>query len=315
MSDSNPKTHAPGGPGRRALLKAGLGAGLLAALPWPALAVGRFTLGEVELTTVSDGTLVLPMAFALPGLPEDERDALLAASGQATDALRPDCNVTFLKTGERLVAFDAGSGPNFMPTAGDLPGNLADAGIDPAAVTDVVFTHAHPDHIWGITDDFDDLVFPNAAYHIGRVEWDFWSSPEAFAALPAERQSFVAGAQNRFAVLEDRIAFIEPGDEVVPGVEAFDTSGHTPGHLSYIVHGGKEQMVVGGDALTNVALSFARPDWPSGTDQDKDRAVATRLKFLDRLATDRARLIGYHLPHPGAGIVERDGDAYRFVPV
>ena len=47
---------------------------------------------------------------------------------------------------------------------------------------------------------------------------------------------------------------------------------------------------------------------------DPERAVRTRKALLDRLATDRSRVIGYHLPFPGTGFVERSGAAYRFVP-
>jgi hypothetical protein len=46
-----------------------------------------------------------------------------------------------------------------------------------------------------------------------------------------------------------------------------------------------------------------------------DQAAATRLTLLDRLATDRCKLIGFHLPYPGIGTVERKDSAYRFVPV
>jgi hypothetical protein len=44
-----------------------------------------------------------------------------------------------------------------------------------------------------------------------------------------------------------------------------------------------------------------------------DQAIATRRKMLDRLATDRSKLIGFHLPYPGVGTVERKDAAYRFV--
>jgi glyoxylase-like metal-dependent hydrolase (beta-lactamase superfamily II) len=302
---------------RRAALK--LGAGSLAALavsglPLPARALGRLSLGDAELTIVSDGTLTLPMDFAFPDPPRDALAQLLSAHGLATDALTPDCNVTILRRGDRVALFDAGSGSNFMPTAGRLLDNLAEAGIDPEAVTDIVLTHAHPDHIWGVTDDFDDLAFPNAGYMISHAEWDFWSSDDAMSQVAEARQSFVVGAQNRFAAIGERVRFVKPGEEVLPGVEAVDTAGHTPGHLSYLVRGGGDTMLVAGDALTNVAISFARPDWPSGTDQDKALGIETRLKLLDRLASEKTRIIGYHLPHPGAGTVERKDGAYRFVP-
>ncbi|MHB1110627.1 MAG: MBL fold metallo-hydrolase [Devosia sp.] len=285
------------------------------ALASPARAIGRRTLGDAELITVSDGTLTFPMAFAFPDAPQEELLELLTDNGLPTDMLVPDCNVTLLRRGDRLAIFDVGSGPNFMPTAGILLEGLQEAGIDPAEVTDVVFTHAHPDHLWGVVDDFDELVFPNASYLIGRAEWDFWSSPDALSQVPEDRQSFVAGAQNRFALIEDRIGFIEPGDEVLPGVEAVDTAGHTPGHLSFMVHDKDESVLIVGDALTNFAVSFAHPEWRTGSDQDQELAIKARLALLDRLAADKASIIGYHLPHPGLGVVERAGAAYRFVPV
>lgn len=311
------REHKRRGLNRRTVLKAG--AGSLAALAFPALSVparalGRLPLGDAELVTVSDGKLRLPIGFAFPDAPKEALEELLLEHGMATDALTPDCNVSFLRRGESLAVFDAGSGPNFMPTAGKLLDNLAEADIDPAEVTDVVFTHAHPDHIWGVTDDFDDLAFPNARYLISRAEWDFWSSPDSLSQVPEDRQSFAVGAQNRFAAIEDRVDFIKPGDEVLAGVEAVDTAGHTPGHLSFLVHGGSESVLVAGDALTNVVISFTHPEWPAGTDQDGDLAIKTRLRLLDRLASEKARFVGYHLPHPGFGTAERKGSAYRFVP-
>lgn len=311
------REHRPEGVNRRNVLKAGgslAAAAAFTGLSFPARATGRLAVGDGELTTVHDGTLTLPISFVYPDAPKSELERLLTENGMATDAVTPDCNVTILRRGERLVVFDAGSGPNFMPTAGKLLDNLAEAGVDPMDVTDVVFTHAHPDHIWGVLDDFDELVFPNASYLIGQAEWDFWSSPDAMSMVPENRQSFVVGAQNRFAVIEDRVAFIKPGDEAVPGVEAVDTSGHTPGHLSYLVHGDGDGVLIVGDAVTNVAVSFAQPDWPTGSDQDTELGIKTRVALLDRLANEKTRIIGFHLPHPGAGHVERAGSAYRFAP-
>lgn len=298
---------------RRRLLQTGglVAAAAFAGLPLrPARAI---EIGDAVLTSISDGNLVLPMSFAYPDAPQDELKALLEANGLPTDQNIPDCNVPILKSGDRTILFDVGSGSNFMSSAGNLIDNMMDAGFDPADVTDVIFTHCHPDHLWGLVDDFDEVVFANAQFHMGRAEWDYWSNPGTLDATPEERKTFVIGAQNRMAFLEDSINLFEPGAEVVPGVEAIDTSGHTPGHMSYMVHGGSAPVLIAGDAITHFAVSFQHPDWPSGSDQDPAKGAEMRKMLLDRLAADKAVLTAYHLPSPGEGRVERDGTAFRFV--
>lgn len=309
---------------RRGILKAGLTTGVAAgaAMALPA-GLGRFgpvrahafEIGEAMLSTISDGNLVLPLGFSYPDAPQDDLMALLADNDLPTDTLLPELNVPLLRSGDRVILFDVGSGPNFMPSAGKLADNMAEAGLDPAEVTDVIFTHAHPDHLWGLIDDFDEPVFANAAYYMGRAEWDFWRDPGTVDAMPEERKSFAVGAQNRMVHLEDSINLFEAGAEVVPGVEAVDTAGHTPGHMSFMLHGGTDPVLIAGDAITHHVISFEHPSWPSGSDQDPEMGAATRLRLLDRLATDRVRLAAYHLPAPGKGRVERQDSAYRFAPL
>lgn len=72
-------------------------------------------------------------------------------------------------------------------------------------------------------------------------------------------------------------------------------------------------LIVGGDALVHL-IYFQHPEWNYAGDHVPDQAIATRRKLLDWLATDRSKLIGFHLPYPGVGIVERKDGAYRFVP-
>ena len=292
---------------------AGAAAGVAvgAGLPWRALA--EITLGEAKLTAVSDGHLMLPLDFSFPDAPRDELVALLEAAGHSTQMLEPDCNVTVLKDGDRVVLFDVGSGPNFMPSAGKILENIDAAGIAPEDVTDVVFTHAHPDHIWGLLDDFDEFVFPEANYFINQVEWDFWRADDTLDKMPEARKTFVVGAQNRLEALEDVIQFFNWGDEVLPGIEAVDTRGHTPGHTSFAIHDGSDSVMVIGDAATSSIVSFAHPEWPSGSDQDTDQGIATRTKLLDRLAQEQGRFVGFHLPEGGIGHVEKDGSGYRYV--
>ncbi|POF33671.1 MBL fold metallo-hydrolase [Roseibium marinum] len=278
-----------------------------------AFAEANLTVGDHEITVFSDGHLALPMGFVLPEQSAEEISALLTPHGMATNMLTPDCNITLLRSGDRLVLFDVGSGQNFQPSAGELLSKLEDAGIDPSDITDVILTHAHPDHLWGILDEFDDPLYPQANIHVPQGEWDFWRADDTLANMPDERKSFVVGAQSRLEAIEDQVSMITPGDEVLPGVEAVGTHGHTPGHMSYMIHGGSQSIFVVGDAISNAVISFEKPEWASGTDQDRDQGIATRKMLLDRLALDQSRIIGFHFPHPGEGQVEKATQGYRFV--
>ncbi|MBD8890018.1 MBL fold metallo-hydrolase [Labrenzia suaedae] len=272
------------------------------------------TFGSGSIESISDGTLTLPIGFVLPGQSPEEISDLFQPHGLATDALRPDCNVTLLRLPDRTVLFDAGSGANFQPTAGKLLEGLEAAGLTPADITDVVFTHGHPDHLWGVLDDFGDPLFTSARHWVPQGEWDYWRAEDTLANTPEERKSFVAGAQTRLDAIADQVEMVTAGMEVLPGVEAVSTLGHTPGHMSYMLHAGSESLLVTGDAISNSVISFERPDWHSGTDQDPVLGAKTRMALLDRIASERTRILGYHLPHPGLGMAERKGTAYRFVP-
>ena len=271
--------------------------------------------GEGLLSVLSDGHLQLPASFLQPeGIDDAALKDLLIRYQLNGDTYAPACNISVWQQGDRTVLFDVGAGSQFMSSAGQLPGALDAAGIDPESVTDVILTHAHPDHLWGLLDDFDDLLYANATIHIHRDELDYWQADDTLSRTPESRQTFVVGAQSRLARAEEQLSVFGSGDEVLPGIEALDTRGHTPGHTSRAIHDGGESVLIVGDALNNVALSFEYPGLPSPADQDPELAAETRMALLDRLAADQMRLIGFHLPTPGFGRVERGaGRAYRFV--
>lgn len=292
---------------------AGLGSvGLNALLPTKAAARQSIPLGAGEVISISDGNLVLPGAMFFDGLPQDELTAILTAQGVPRDQLEPPCNLTLLRQADRTVLFDAGAGSGFMPSAGAMLDSLEIAGIAPDEITDVVFTHAHPDHLWGVLDDFDDPVFPDARLMIGQTEWDYWTDPDTVNSIGEARASFAVGAARRLEAVAGQLSFITGGQEILPGVMAHDTPGHTPGHMSFELRAGADAVMVGGDAIGNDHVALARPDWPSGSDQDPDLGARTRMRLLDQVVADQISLLGFHLPHGGLGRIERAGDAYRF---
>ncbi|HCQ66815.1 MAG TPA: MBL fold metallo-hydrolase [Rhodobacteraceae bacterium] len=301
---------------RRFLSGAAAGIGAAALSPRLAWAGSSFTVGGMEVTTLSDGFLTQPADFMFAPMPQDALAAFLETRGMARDAnLTPPCNLTLVRHEDRVILFDAGSGTGFLDTVGDLPDALAALGVDPGDVTHVVFTHGHADHLWGVLDDFDEPFFYNAQHMMGRVEYDYWASPATIDTIAEDRVPMAAGAKRRLDLVGDQFAFFEDGAEILPGVIARATFGHSPGHMSFALADGNATAMVVGDALLNDHTAFVHPDWPIGADSDREAAAAVRAGLLDQLATDGMTLIGFHLPGSGIGHVERTEGAYRFTPV
>jgi glyoxylase-like metal-dependent hydrolase (beta-lactamase superfamily II) len=149
---------------------------------------------------------------------------------------------------------------------------------------------------------------------LSQAEWNFWMADDVASRLPEDRQNFAPGAKRNLSSIKDKLQLIEPGTEIVSGIRTIDTSGHTAGHISIEIVSGGEALVVLSDALTHPIISFAHPEWsPAADHHDAERAIATRRSLLARLTSDRSLAIGYHLPFPGLGRVERHGSAYRFI--
>jgi glyoxylase-like metal-dependent hydrolase (beta-lactamase superfamily II) len=276
--------------------------------------VHRFKHGAAEIIVVSDGHIVMPKRLLTTEANAGERDAILASLGQTGEMMERPTNVTLVRSGSELVLIDTGAGPNFMPTTGRLLANLEAAGISADAVTKVVFTHGHPDHLWGALDDFEENPrFPNATHYFSAAEWDFWASDNAERGISADRSAYIPAARRSMKGIEQKTVRVKDGDDILPGLRVLSTPGHTQGHISLALAAGSETLVVVGDALIHPVVSFAHPDWRTDLDHEAERAVETRKRLLDRLASDKSLMVGFHMPFPGVGRVERKDGVYRYV--
>ena len=297
---------------RRQFAASAVAAMTLATLPSGLMASSQPFAGG-KLHSFSDGSMNLPIDSVFYDIFDDDRQKFLKAAQVSDGIWRRPVNVNLLEIGERKILFDVGSGLNFLPTLGELPAALDAADVDISAITDVVFTHAHPDHIWGILDDFDDLLMPDAAYHISQAEWNFWDSDDALTVMIPGRENFAVGAKSRFDKLRDQISFFQGGDEILSSIEAVDTSGHTPGHASFLIHNSAGPVLIAGDALTHPVISLEHPEWHDPADMDRGKAALTRKRLLDRLASDKIGLAATHLPAPGFGRVETNQSVWRYI--
>jgi glyoxylase-like metal-dependent hydrolase (beta-lactamase superfamily II) len=209
-----------------------------------------FTQGEFEITVLSDGFICIPGDILVPDGTPEQRAATLARVDSSDGMVRPKTNIPVLRKGTDVILVDIGAGDKYQATDGRLAENMKQADIDPMSVTKVVFTHAHPDHIWATLKDDGSLRFANATYYVGGAEWDFWMDPDYLANMPAALHDFAKGTQRDLSAIKERVILLKPGDDVVTGLRALDTAGHTPGHLSFELGGG-EGLLIAVDVANN----------------------------------------------------------------
>lgn len=276
----------------------------------------RFKHGTMEATVISDGPLNFPDAGKIfMRAPDADIRKLLAEEFLPTDAVRMEQNILVLNTGDKLVMFDTGlfsMKPNPSLPSGRILKSLGEAGIKPEDIDAIVLTHPHIDHAGGIMSaDGKTRLFPNAQIYTTEADFNFWQS-EKLIGTPAE--------SSRNTVLKnlvpnkDRLVMVKDGQEILPGIQAVASHGHTVGHTSYMISSGGKSLCFTGD-IAHHSILLRRPKMAITFDTDQEAAGASRIRMCDMLSSQRIPAMIFHLPWPGIGNIVKDGEGFRFMPV
>ncbi len=282
----------------------------------------RYKVGDIQITVVTDGarSFPLPDNFVV-NAKKEEVNAALQAAYMPPDVMTIYFTPILVNTGGKLALIDTGYGPGAAAqpnsTAGLVYANLKAAGIDPNAIDTVIISHYHGDHVDGLLDGEGKPTFANAEIKVPAVEHKFWMDDGEMSRAPKGRMEGLF-KNNRRVFSGDilkRVATYEWGKEVLPGITAVSTPGHTPGHTSYVIASGSGKVFVQSDVTNNPALFVRNPGWHATFDQDGKMAEETRRKVYDMLVADKMMIQGFHYPFPSLGHVEKDGSGYRVVPI
>src|SRR5262245_23001854 len=277
--------------------------------------VGRHSLGDFELITLSDGFIgldggamfgVVPRTLWEKKLPPDD-------SNRIPLGMRP----LIVRSGGKTLIIDAGCGDKMDPKSAQiykldrryhLDHSLADAGLAVDDIDIVVASHLHFDHVGGFTalDKNGKLVprFPKAKYIAHRAEWEDATHPHE-----RNRGSYL---QENFVPLKDAgvLTLVDDGAEIIPGVKYRRSGGHTPNHQVVMIESGGKTAVFAADMYTT---SVHVPDpWVMGYDLYPMDTLAFKRAFAKE-AIERDYLLFFeHDPSMAAGYL-REKDGKRFV--
>jgi len=268
--------------------------------------------GDIVVTAISDGFLDGSIDV-LRNISQEEARQIL------TDNFRPArrtaVNAFLVYSAGRLALIETGSGNYLLPTAGKVLANVKAAGVDPADIEAVLLTHMHPDHSAGLTDmATGKRNYPNAELVMHENEPKHWFDDAKMArGTDREKKLYFQAGREQVTPYKDRWRLFKEG-EVFPGVTAIPRTGHTPGHTTFMVSSGNEQLLIWGDTVHVPEVQTARPEVCMEFDTDQQAAEATRRRVFDMAASDRLLVTGMHLHFPGFSHLVRDGSGYRLIP-
>ena len=269
--------------------------------------ISQTSVGNFKVIALRDGELSLP-AEVLMNL-SDEQSQQIATDENSTLATS-NVNAYLIQTGSKNLLIDSGCRDLFGPTCGFLQDALKEAGLGPNDITDIFFTHLHPDHVAGAIDAEGSAVFKNASFKVIDLEYNFWTS-DTFTDAEVNGNDWAGLARAALSAYEDKIETISFGKDIISGVSSVNIPGHTPGHSGFRVDEGNETLIQMGDILHVPNLQLENPNIATIFDVDSEAALKSRKEVLDMVSTDRLLCTSGHMIKPKFGYIEKSGESYR----
>jgi len=282
----------------------------------------RYKVGSTEITVVTDGAnrFAIPDTF-VANASKDQINAELAKAFMPPGFFVGPYNPVVVNTGAKLALIDTGTGEGTFASSkgatGQFMRNLAASGIDAGAIDTVIISHYHGDHINGLLKADGTLAFPNAEILVPEPEHAYWMSDSEMgrAGTPRIKGVFDNVRKVMKPDVLKRVRTYAWDKEVIGGITAVGTPGHSPGHTSLVVASGNSKVFVQGDVTHAPYLFVRNPGWHPFYDHDPVLAEATRRKTYDMLVAEKMLVQGFHYPFPSHAFVEKSGNGYREVPV
>jgi glyoxylase-like metal-dependent hydrolase (beta-lactamase superfamily II) len=275
-----------------------------------------YKFGDWAVWPLNDGYLDIDQRL-LFSIQETKLKATLDEVGQSCieDFLvRTQVNAYLIDTGKHLILVDTGCGIEHGSTAGALKKQIEATGHALDAVSLVLITHLHSDHIGGLVSQNGMAVFPKATICMSRVDLAYWTSYDQEVVCRDCDRPFFELVRKVLPLYEGRIRELDDKEMVISGVQVIKAFGHTPGHIGFLFSSKDEQLLLWGDIVHSLKVQFAYPDLCIEMDIDPKEGVRSRKDLLERVAGKHILIGGGHLPLPSLGYVSKKDKGFTWAP-
>jgi glyoxylase-like metal-dependent hydrolase (beta-lactamase superfamily II) len=248
------------------------------------------TVGDFKISMLSEAQRESGPDILIGASPEDI--AKFIPSGKYPSAVA----AYLVRSPEGAMLVDTGFGR-------ELGRRLKSLGVADSDIKTVLITHAHGDHISGLTKD-GTAVYKNARVVTAKREYA-WSAElrKHLDAYDGRRELITPGTLEAGGV------------EILPGVYAIEAYGHTPGHTMFLFESRGEKLLIWGDLTHAMAIQMPRPEISVTYDSDPAAAAKVRQSVLEYAAGNKIPIAGMHVAYPGMGNISADPEnpgGYKF---
>jgi glyoxylase-like metal-dependent hydrolase (beta-lactamase superfamily II) len=272
----------------------------------------RLTLGDFELTTISDGTYHLDGGVFFGVVPKLMWERRVKADEK--NLVPSGLNSVLVRTGDKTILIETGLG-NKLPGSlvkiygqpAELLNNLGAAGVSPDDIDIVINTHLHFDHCgWNTQRQGDKIVptFPKARYYVQEGEWQH-------ARQQHERDAVTYISDNYDPLIANGQMHLLKGDqEIVPGVSVQVFRGHTENMQAVMIKsGGRTACYISDLIPTTAHIDLA---WVMAFDLCPLQTIESRKRYYAQAIPEKWLTIFTHDPNTPWAYVEKD-EMGRFV--
>tara|TARA_B110000027_G_scaffold17540_1_gene18101 strand:- start:8046 stop:8873 length:828 start_codon:yes stop_codon:yes gene_type:complete len=269
----------------------------------------KITVGSVEVYALRDGELNLPKEVFIN---LDKKVSESLTNDENSNLSLSNINAYLIKKDNRNLLVDAGCRELFGPNCGFIKEALLETGTKLSDITDIFFTHMHPDHVAGSIDIDGKASFSNAVVKLVDAEYNFWNA-DHFDNIDVNGNDWANLAKTVFGAYENRIDILSVDAEIIPGVSIINLPGHTPAHSGFRVDDENKSVIHMGDVLHVPNLQLSDPNISLVFDVDPEAAMKSRKMVFDMVSHDKTLCSSGHMLTPKFGYLEKSGSGYKFV--